>query len=103
MTCNIQPDLIEDHISTQIVTSDHGSLEEEEETDIPEPDEADVSHYISPSLVRLLLLQLKSDLLIEVVSHWYYFTFFIHNNNTIENFVVLYFIVNRTFILSCSF
>lgn len=54
VTCNIQPDLIEDHISTQIVTSDYGGQEEDEETDIPEPDEADVSHFVNPSLVMLL-------------------------------------------------
>ena len=57
VTCNIQPDLIEDHISTQIVTSDNGGLEEEEEADIPEPDEADVSNYSSFSLVMLPLLK----------------------------------------------
>ena len=41
VTCNVQPDLIEDHLTTQITTTENG-MEEEEEGDIPEPDEADV-------------------------------------------------------------
>lgn len=47
VTCNIQPDLIEDHIGTQISVSEHGGLEEEEdEVDIPEPNEADVRIFM---------------------------------------------------------